>query len=229
MRSRWPTLNVLWLTLQFIFAVKASTKAAPMHSQAFAPPLSSLFVSLPKPCKRAILLLPKRNRSFRQLRSTALCTRWRPLAISAALPPLDLTEENIRQVLVDARSEASISSTKCCSIKQVLLGLVPKSTWSFCKSSDSNHFRVWWMWWFSRRNSLYVSLLWFRGLDSYSLAPKSRLFGNSCKLPVSGYADSDMRWLSYKNSSLELRSLPWSLNLTFISQFQNFLFERNPV
>ncbi|KAG6496826.1 hypothetical protein ZIOFF_044698 [Zingiber officinale] len=78
-----------------------------MHSQAFAPPISSLF-ALPKPCKRPILLFPKRNRSFRQPRSTALCARWRSLAISAALSPLDLTEENIRQVLVDARSEASI-------------------------------------------------------------------------------------------------------------------------
>ncbi|KAG6496818.1 hypothetical protein ZIOFF_044690 [Zingiber officinale] len=96
-----------WLSLPFVIAVTASTKAAPMHSQAFAPPLSSLF-TLPKPCKRTILLFPKRNRSFRQPRSTALCPRWRSLAISAALSPLDLTEENIRQVLVDARSEASI-------------------------------------------------------------------------------------------------------------------------
>ncbi|XP_042397725.1 uncharacterized protein LOC121988398 isoform X2 [Zingiber officinale] len=93
-----------WLSLPFVIAVTASTKAAPMHSQAFAPPLSSLF-TLPKPCKRTILLFPKRNRSFRQPRSTALCPRWRSLAISAALSPLDLTEENIRQVLVDARSE----------------------------------------------------------------------------------------------------------------------------
>ncbi|KAJ8485010.1 hypothetical protein OPV22_017495 [Ensete ventricosum] len=51
-------------------------------------------------------LIPSlRNQSLPAPRLKAFSRRWRSLTISAALPPLDLTEENIRQVLIDARSE----------------------------------------------------------------------------------------------------------------------------
>ncbi|CAL9188167.1 unnamed protein product [Musa hybrid cultivar] len=72
---------------------------------------TSLFLSFsslsnrPKIAQLPTLIPSLRNPSLRPPRLKAFGRRWRSLTISAALPPLDLTEENIRQVLIDARSE----------------------------------------------------------------------------------------------------------------------------
>ncbi|XP_010928169.1 uncharacterized protein [Elaeis guineensis] len=69
-------------------------------------------VLLPYHCSRSSLsniphfqTLGLKRRSFRSRRLKALPRRSRSPTITAALPPLDLTEDNIRQVLIDARSE----------------------------------------------------------------------------------------------------------------------------
>eukprot|EP00262_Sarcandra_glabra_P005865 TRINITY_DN1776_c3_g1_i1.p1 TRINITY_DN1776_c3_g1~~TRINITY_DN1776_c3_g1_i1.p1 ORF type:complete len:156 (-),score=14.96 TRINITY_DN1776_c3_g1_i1:258-725(-) len=57
-------------------------------------------------CKfRTFETLTLRNRSQRLRRSQDSSRKSRLLVISTARPPLDLTEENVRQVLIDARSE----------------------------------------------------------------------------------------------------------------------------
>ncbi|KAH7674254.1 NIF system FeS cluster assembly NifU C-terminal protein [Dioscorea alata] len=43
--------------------------------------------------------------TLRNPSSNKFCRKWRLLSISASLPQLDLTEDNIRRVLVDAKSE----------------------------------------------------------------------------------------------------------------------------
>ncbi|THU51992.1 hypothetical protein C4D60_Mb06t36910 [Musa balbisiana] len=74
--------------------------------QGFTLSFSSLS-NRPKIAQLRTLIPSLRNPSLRSPRPKAFSRRWRSLTISAALPPLDLTEENIRQVLIDARSEAS--------------------------------------------------------------------------------------------------------------------------
>ncbi|XP_008796566.1 uncharacterized protein LOC103711985 isoform X2 [Phoenix dactylifera] len=73
--------------------------------------LTSPFL-LPSPCSHSNLskiphfqTLSLKSRSFRSRKLKALPRGLRSPTITAALPPLDLNEDNIRQVLIDARSE----------------------------------------------------------------------------------------------------------------------------
>lgn len=72
------------------------------------------FSSHPLPTKSSIFKTLTLTSSNRILRSKSSKTsRKSPLPlISAALPPLDLNEENVRQVLLDARSEVSTGNPK---------------------------------------------------------------------------------------------------------------------
>ncbi|XP_072978061.1 uncharacterized protein [Typha angustifolia] len=78
-----------------------------LHLRSFASS-SSLLRSLSNPSNLPTfqtLDVTLRTRRYRSGRLRSLPPRSRFPTISASLPPLDLTEDNIRQVLVDARSE----------------------------------------------------------------------------------------------------------------------------
>uniref|UniRef100_A0A6V7QQY8 Uncharacterized protein n=1 Tax=Ananas comosus var. bracteatus TaxID=296719 RepID=A0A6V7QQY8_ANACO len=59
----------------------------------------------PKISTAQTLTLTLRGPSFRARRRRSLLPRSRSFAVSASLPTLDLTEDNIRKVLIDAKSE----------------------------------------------------------------------------------------------------------------------------
>ncbi|XP_020090960.1 uncharacterized protein LOC109711981 [Ananas comosus] len=68
---------------------------------------SSLRSSSPSPkiSTPQTLTLTLRGPSFRTRRRRSLLPRSRSFTVSASLPTLDLTEDNIRKVLIDAKSE----------------------------------------------------------------------------------------------------------------------------
>ncbi|XP_020082794.1 uncharacterized protein LOC109706399 [Ananas comosus] len=69
-------------------------------SSSLRSPSPSPKISTPK-----TLTLTLRGPSFRTRRRRSLLPRSRSFTVSASLPTLDLTEDNIRKVLIDAKSE----------------------------------------------------------------------------------------------------------------------------